>query len=143
MWAVTGSNDNTAQRWQARSELDIGEDDGTVVFRGHTSAVCAVSYDATSKQLISGAWDKTAIVWDWASVYVLGNHNETVYGVHLSGQRAVTGADVVRIWQSQTCVHVVQTSASLVFCMVNASFRRRRRNRGSHSIGGWGDAVTH
>ena len=55
---------------------------------GHALNVCALVYDQTSKKLLSGSWDSTAIVWsegekegEWSAEVILKGHEAAVWGV--------------------------------------------------------------
>lgn len=55
---VTGSGDQTARVWDARTGQSLRE------LQGHTNSVSSVAFSPDGQQIVTGSTDKTARVWD-------------------------------------------------------------------------------
>ncbi len=55
---VTGSDDRTANVWDARTGASLLE------LKGHTDMVTSVSFSPDAAWIVTGSADKTAKVWD-------------------------------------------------------------------------------
>ena len=55
---VTGSADNTARLWNAKTGAEMR------VFEGHTKPVWAVAITPDGARIVTGSDDRTARVWD-------------------------------------------------------------------------------
>ncbi|MGP0042181.1 MAG: PDZ domain-containing protein [Rhodomicrobium sp.] len=83
---------------------------GTLValLKGHEDVVHRLAFSRDSRRLISGSFDRTAIIWDTGDVphalYKLQGHRDPVYAVGFTpdGTRVVTGAfdHDLRIWRA-------------------------------------------
>jgi len=58
---LTGSDDQTAKLWDARTGICIR------TFTGHTDYVLSVGYSPDGTRVLTGSWDKTAKLWDAAT----------------------------------------------------------------------------
>ncbi len=77
--------------------------------KGHEHAVHGLAFSPDNKQLISGSFDRTAILWDIATRQVrhrLLGHSEQIWTVGFTpnGTRAVTGSNDhdLRLWSAET-----------------------------------------
>jgi WD40 repeat protein len=77
------------------------------LLKGHMDVINALGFSGDSRRLISGSFDRTAIVWDVATgrqLHQLPGHKAELYAVGLTqnGDRAVTGGDdkIVRLWNA-------------------------------------------
>jgi WD40 repeat protein len=75
------------------------------LLKGHEDVVLRLAFSRDGRNLISGSWDKTAIVWDVAArkaKHRLEGHRDPIFAVGFSadGARAVTGSDdhELRLW---------------------------------------------
>jgi WD40 repeat protein len=75
------------------------------LLKGHDNVIWALAFSADSKRLISGSFDKTAIVWDLAprrQLLRLSGHTGQIKAVTFShdGEQIVTGSDdqTLRLW---------------------------------------------
>ena len=75
------------------------------LLKGHDNVIWALAFSADSKRLISGSFDKTAIVWDLATrrqLLRLSGHTGQIKAVTFShdGEQIVTGSDdqTLRLW---------------------------------------------
>lgn len=73
--------------------LDVGSREISAVLSGHSSNVCTLS--SYGKILISGSWDKSAIVWDaenGSRLFTLNGHEHVVWTVlAISEDTFITG----------------------------------------------------
>ena len=75
------------------------------LLKGHTKAVNGLAFSPNSKRLISGGYDKTAIIWDVESrklVYLLEGHNYQINAVAFNrdGSQVATVGMALRIWNA-------------------------------------------
>jgi WD40 repeat protein len=91
----------------------IGVGDGQIrrVFRGHTSSILSLAFDAQGKRLASGSIDQTACIWNpqtGACIQVLKGHTKPIYSASFApqGDRLATASldQTVRIWNVDTGV---------------------------------------
>jgi WD40 repeat protein/serine/threonine protein kinase len=93
-----GWGDNKVKIWTASPEQ------GTLSLRGHMDKVMAVAFSPDSRRVITGSFDKTAIVWDAVNGQPLFrlDHEERVRAVAISpdNQRIVTCSfdGIARVW---------------------------------------------
>ena len=106
---VTGSDDNTARVWDARTLAELA------ILKGHTGIVWSVAVSPDGKQLITGSDDKTARVWDAATFTERGQlkgHTDAILSVAVTsdGSRIVTSSRdrTARIWDASTLAEVGQ-----------------------------------
>ena len=88
---VTGSEDQTAKVWDARTGTALLE------LKGHTGAVTSVSFSPDGTRIVTGSGDRTAKVWDartGTALLELKGHTGGVTSVSFSpdGTRIVTGS---------------------------------------------------
>jgi WD40 repeat protein len=76
------------------------------LLKGHTNVVHSFAFSPDGKQLISGSFDRSAIVWDVEGhkvIHRLQGHTLDIYAVAFTpdGERAVTGSDdtTLRLWR--------------------------------------------
>ncbi len=79
------------------------------LLKGHRNVVHALAFSPNSQQLLSGSFDKTAILWDIATqrqLRQLKGHSDHIYAVAFTAdnQRVVTGSfdHTLRLWQVAT-----------------------------------------
>jgi WD40 repeat protein len=89
---VTGSEDETAKVWDARTGAEL------LTLNGHTGSVHAVSFSPDGRRIVTGSWDFTAKVWDartGTELLTLNGHTATVCSASFSadGTRIVTGSE--------------------------------------------------
>jgi WD40 repeat protein len=84
---------------------DFASGELKALLKGHTNATIALAFSPDSKRLISGATDRTAIIWEVASrksVHRLQGHTDHIFGVGFTpdGARAVTTSldKTLRLW---------------------------------------------
>ena len=87
---VTGSRDNTAKVWDAKSGAEV------LTLKGHTGRVTSASFSPDGSRIVTGSNDKTAKVWDaktGAEVLTLKGHTSGFTSASFSpdGSRIVTG----------------------------------------------------
>lgn len=106
---VTGSLDNTARLWDARTAEPLSEP------MHHEAAVVAVAFSPSGDRVLTGSEDHTARLWDGitgASVATPMKHDDKVTVVAFSpnGQRVLTGSDdhTARVWDALTGAAVSQ-----------------------------------
>jgi tetratricopeptide (TPR) repeat protein len=99
---VTGSEDNTANVWDARTGTALIE------LKGHRHWVGSVSFSPDGTRIITGSWDSTAKVWDartGTALIELKGHTGEVSSVSFSrdGTRIVTGSrdQTAKIWDAR------------------------------------------
>jgi WD40 repeat protein len=75
------------------------------LLKGHANAIFGLAFSPDSKRLISGSFDKAAIIWDVAAhklLHRLQGHTDYIYGVGFTpdGARAVTASfdKTLRLW---------------------------------------------
>jgi WD40 repeat protein/predicted Ser/Thr protein kinase len=76
---------------------------------GHSETVSSVAYSPDGSRIVTGSWDKTAIIWNastGAKISTLNGHSDYVRSVAYSadGSRIVTGSDdnTAIIWNAST-----------------------------------------
>ncbi|QDU21931.1 serine/threonine-protein kinase [Urbifossiella limnaea] len=101
MRIVTGSWDNTAKVWDART--------GTLLLdlKGHTHLVSGVSFSPDGTRIVTGSPDKTAKIWDARTgkpLLDLKGHAGPVNSLCYSpdGKRIVTAGVTAKVWDAQT-----------------------------------------
>ncbi|MBM3983774.1 MAG: hypothetical protein FJ304_26605, partial [Planctomycetes bacterium] len=105
---VTGSGDNTAKVWDAKTGAEV------LTLKGHTDGVNAASFSADGTRVVTGSDDKTAKVWDaktGAEVLTLKGHTSSVTAASFSadGTRIVTGSGdkTAKVWDAKTGAEVL------------------------------------
>jgi WD domain, G-beta repeat len=105
---VTGSRDNTARVWDAKTFAE------RAILRGHTEAVLSVTVSPDGARIVTGSIDSTARVWDartFAEIATLKGHDDTVWSVAVSpnGARIVTGSadSTARVWDAKIFAEIV------------------------------------
>jgi tRNA A-37 threonylcarbamoyl transferase component Bud32 len=100
---VTGSDDNTAKVWDARSGAEL------LTLKGHTEAVYSASFSPDGSRVVTGSQDNTAKVWEaksGAEVLTLKGHTEAVYSASFSpeGSRVLTGSfdRTAKVWDAKS-----------------------------------------
>jgi WD40 repeat protein/energy-coupling factor transporter ATP-binding protein EcfA2 len=100
---VTGSKDNTARLWDARTGEKL------LQLEGHTGAIRGVAVTPDGARIVTGSEDKTARVWDattGAKLLEIKGHTGAVRGAAVTpdGTRIVTGSTdkTARIWDAAT-----------------------------------------
>ncbi len=103
---VTGSADNTARVWDARTGKTLH------TLKGHTSVVTSVAVSADGSRVVTGSADHTARVWNartGKTLLTLTDNMGVVTSVAFSadGSRVVTGGsesaeDLTRVWNART-----------------------------------------
>ncbi|CDK27120.1 unnamed protein product [Kuraishia capsulata CBS 1993] len=95
-------------------DLVLGEPKGTLI--GHSANVCSLDY--AYDLIISGSWDKTAIVWSQGQpLYHLKGHAASVWGVKiLSPTEFLTcSADgTVKMWEEDKLISTVKSHTDVV-----------------------------
>lgn len=81
-----GSGSGAITCWSA---TDASAD--PITLRGHASNVCALDGDE-SGLMVSGSWDKTAIIWRDGKVTHTIQHKEAVWAVAIAGDKVLTGS---------------------------------------------------
>ena len=76
------------------------------LLKGHKSVVTTLAFSRHGQHLISGSFDKTAIIWEVEKRQLehrLRGHNDAIHAVGFTpdGERAVTGSDApdLRLWR--------------------------------------------
>jgi WD40 repeat protein/tRNA A-37 threonylcarbamoyl transferase component Bud32 len=99
-WIVTGSDDNIARVWDARTGQFLAE------LRGHTGKVTSAAMSTDGTRIVTGSADRTARVWNAGTgqtLTELKGHTGPVTSVALSadGSRIVTGSEdrTARVWE--------------------------------------------
>jgi WD40 repeat protein/serine/threonine protein kinase len=124
---VTGSWDNSAKIWDARTGKDIrklegvhapiGQDDAQIIARdpsgGHTSLVNSAEFSHDGRLVLTASDDGTAKIWDVATgrvVQTLAGHSDRVRSATFSpdGKLIVTTSSdkTARLWNGETGVLV-------------------------------------
>ncbi|MGH8572944.1 MAG: WD40 repeat domain-containing protein, partial [Gammaproteobacteria bacterium] len=100
---LTGSQDNTARLWDARSGKPLGEP------LRHGNWVMAVAFSPKGNRVLTGSRDNTARLWDATSGKPLGEplrHGNWVMAVAFSpeGDRVLTGSgdNTARLWDARS-----------------------------------------
>ncbi|MCC5966866.1 MAG: caspase family protein [Natronohydrobacter sp.] len=100
---VTGSRDQTARVWDARTERVIA------TLSGHTGAVFSAGFSSDGARVVTTSRDKTARIWDAATGHEITRLSGYTGGVSSApfspdGQRIVTASDdsTARIWDAET-----------------------------------------
>ncbi len=99
---VTGSQDGTANVWDAESGLEIAS------LKGHTSYVYSVSFSPDGRRVATGSYDRTAKVWEMESgkeILTLKGHLSGVSSVAFcpDGNRVLTGSNdnTAKLWDAR------------------------------------------
>ena len=110
---ATGSEDNTAKVWDARTGTSLLE------LKGHTKSVRSVSFSPDGTRIVTGSEDSTAKVWDAQTgtlLIDLKGHIESILGVSFSpdGTRIVTGSydDRVKVWDARTGTQLLELNCN-------------------------------
>ena len=100
---VTGSRDQTAKVWDARTGTPLLE------LKGHTGRVSDVAFSPDGTRIVTGSADGTAKVWDartGTALLELKGHTGAVTSVAFSpdGTRIVTGSRdrTAKVWDART-----------------------------------------
>ncbi len=100
---VTGSYDETARVWDARTGKEI------LTLKGHIFSVGSVAFSPDGKQVVTGSYDNTAKTWDAATgkeIRAFKGHTNWVNAVAFSpdGKWIVTGSNdnTAKIWDAAT-----------------------------------------
>jgi eukaryotic-like serine/threonine-protein kinase len=98
---VTGSEDQTAQVWDAANGKEL------VTLRGHRASVEAVAFSPDGRRIVTASADQTTKVWETASgkeLVTLRGHRASIVFVAFSpdGQRILTGSHdaTARVWDA-------------------------------------------
>jgi len=98
---VTGSADQTAKVWNARTGREV------LTLKGHTGFVKSASFSADGTRVVTASYDQTAKVWDartGAEVLTLKGHTGVVMSASFSpdGTRVVTASydQTARVWDA-------------------------------------------
>lgn len=102
---VSGSDDKTLRRWDARTGQLIGQP-----MRGHQKSIASVAVSPDGRRIVSGGFDNTLRLWDAQTGKTLGQpmrgHENIVRSVAFSpdGKRIVSGGfdNTLRLWDAQT-----------------------------------------
>ena len=84
--------------------LTLSNDAAAIGSVGHGNIVQAIAFSPDGKRLITGSWDRTAVIWDAASgrpLIALRGHTDKITGVAFAGgSRAITSSadGTARIW---------------------------------------------
>jgi WD40 repeat protein len=96
---ITGSKDNTARIWDAKTGTAVA------VLEGHADAITAIAVTPDGTRAITGSRDNTARIWDLSTgkeLIVLKGHDTDVSGVAgmPDGKSVVTGSadGTIRVW---------------------------------------------
>ena len=80
MWALTGSNDNTALLWDLSNPGNSPR-----VLSGHADAIYSVALTPDGKWALTGSQDHTARLWDLSNPEsnprVLSEHTGAIYSI--------------------------------------------------------------
>ncbi len=100
---VTGSRDNTAKVWDARTGMSLLD------LKGHTSWLSSVTFSPDGTRIVTGSLDGTAKVWDartGTALFDLKGHTSWVTSVSISPDRTriVTGSldGTAKVWDART-----------------------------------------
>jgi WD40 repeat protein len=100
---LTGSNDGTAQLWEATSGKPL------IVFKGHQSSVCSVAFSLDGTKIVTGSDDKIARLWEVRSgetLMALEGHQYQVRSVAFSpdGTKILTGSvdGMTYLWDAES-----------------------------------------
>ncbi len=100
---VTGSFDDTAKVWDARTFAELA------TLKGHGNSVYSVAVSPDGSRIVTGSGDNTAKVWDartFAELVTLKGHGDQVTSVAVSadGSRIVTGSGdgTAQVWDAAT-----------------------------------------
>lgn len=100
-----------------KSIIVWGENFVELLLKGHTGQICCMDFSPDSRQLVSGAYENAARVWDLESgncLFVLEGHSKHVRSVCYSpdGCHILSGSEdnSLRLWDAKTgiCLHVFQ-----------------------------------
>ncbi|MCB2141450.1 WD40 repeat domain-containing protein [bacterium] len=104
---LTGSYDNTAKLWDAKS--------GAVIrtFTGHASWIEAVAFSPDGSKGLTGSNDRTAKLWDaqtGVEIRTFAGHTDLVWSAAFSpdGTKVLTGSwdNTAKLWDAQTGVEI-------------------------------------
>ena len=100
---VTGSWDNTARLWDAKTRKPIGQP------LEHKGRVSSVAFSPDNRTVVTGSWDNTARLWNAKTGQPIGQplmHERAVMSVAFSPDKrtVVTGSDdnTARLWDIKT-----------------------------------------
>ena len=106
---ATGSFDNTAKIWDARTgapQFDL---------KGHSKPVSSVAFSPDGTRIATGSSDRTAKVWDARNgtlLLELKGHTNVIYSVAFSadGTRIATGSadKTAKVWDARTCAPLLE-----------------------------------
>jgi WD40 repeat protein/serine/threonine protein kinase len=106
---VTGSDDDTARVWDARTGTPL------LALTAHSDDVTSVAFSPDSTRIVTGSDDQTAKVWDartGAVLLELKGHTARVRSVGFSpdGTRIVTGSDdeTAKVWDARSGIAQVE-----------------------------------
>jgi WD40 repeat protein len=109
------------------------------LLKGHDDVIWALAFSPDGKWLISGSFDKTAIVWDVTShkqLLRLSGHTKAVKAVAFTGdgERAVTGSgdETLRLWSASDGRLIAEMTEH------KAASRRQSEKRAAEGIGSKG-----
>ncbi|HET8670564.1 MAG TPA: WD40 repeat domain-containing protein, partial [Candidatus Saccharimonadales bacterium] len=102
-WILTGSDDNTARLFDARSGQQLQ------VFSGHTGHVNDIAFSPEGKFVLTGSADQTARLWEIATgkeIQTFSGHTNFVITVGFlpDGRHILTGSEdkTLRLWDIET-----------------------------------------
>ncbi len=76
--------------------VTLSSDAAAIGSVGHGNIVQAIAFSADVKRLITGSWDRTAVIWDAATgrpLIALRGHTDKITGLAFAGQsRVITGS---------------------------------------------------
>ncbi len=92
-----------------RAGIDAGDDGRVRTLKGHSWLAYSVAFSPDGKMLVSGSWDKTAILWDAVTgkeIRTFRGHTQRIRGVAFSpdGKWVATGSwdNTVKLWDITT-----------------------------------------
>src|SRR5690606_9519824 len=99
----TGTGDNSARVWDARSGAEL------LKLEGHTRRVSSITFVPGGTRVVTGGWDNIGRIWDVATgaeLLKLQGHTDRINGVAVfpGGDRIVTAAadNTARIWDASS-----------------------------------------
>jgi len=106
---VTGSADQTARIWDARTGAQLA------VLSGHTDRVFSAAFSPDGTRIVTGSRDKTARIWDartGAPLAVLSGHSDRVVSAVYSpdGKHLLTASwdRTAQVWDARTGARLTQ-----------------------------------